>query len=355
MEKVNIALIGCGQISGKTKHINAIIKNRNLINLLYTCDTKLERAKERALEFGNITGEFPKPVSDYREFLNDKSVDACVVATDSGSHAKITIDCLKANKHVLVEKPMALSISDADTIIKIAETKKLKLEVGLQNRFNPFIQLLKEKVENGGFGRIFYGVAVVRWNRNEPYYKSASWRGTFERDGGVLMNQSIHIIDLLQWILSEKAKSVYGVIANMNHSYIEAEDFGSAIIKFADNKFGLIESTSNIFPENLEESLSIFGEKGTVIISGKKLNKVETWIFKNSKDLPNNNIKFMGHIPIYKDFAESIIFNKKPYIDGREGKKSLEIILGIYKSFKENKEVSFPLGEFSTSKMKGVL
>jgi predicted dehydrogenase len=399
-QKIKLALIGCGKIAGERKHIDAICKNSSLIELAYTCDKVIERAREKAEAYKRVIKEeisrfarndservrndtppsaipvqtgshslintmIPeqvendkkevKAVAYYREILDDNSVDACVIATDSGSHSKIALDCLKAHKSVLVEKPMALSILEADEMIKIANESHLKLAVSLQNRFNPLIQALRRKIDEGSFGKIFYGSVRVRWNRNESYYREAPWRGTWERDGGVLMNQCIHSIDLLQWMLGGEMESVYGILGNMNHPYIEAEDFGAAIVKFKNGSIGLIEGTSNIYPKNLEESLSIFGEKGSVVISGPNLNKIEVWEFEDCGKPPEITESSLGHIPIYKDFAESIILDRIPYIDGREGKKSLELVLGIYKSFKERREVKFPLYDFSTKNMEGSL
>lgn len=354
-EKINLALIGCGKIAGEKKHIDAICKNSNLIELIYTCDKIIERAEEKAEIYKNLTGRLPKVASDYKTVLEDKSVDACVVATDSGSHSRIVLDCLRAGKHVLVEKPMALSINEADEMIKATKDNNLKLAISFQNRFNPLIQALRRKIDDESFGKILYGVTVIRWNRNESYFKEALWRGTWEKDGGVLMNQCIHSIDLLQWMLGGELDSVYGTLSNMNHPYIKAEDFGAAIIKFKDSKIGLIEGTSNIYPKNLEESISIFGEKGSVIISGPNLNKIELWEFADKSAPPELTESFLGHTPIYKDFAESILYNKKPFIDGVEGKKSLELVLGIYKSFKEKREINFPIINFSTKDMEGSL
>ncbi len=355
IKKINLALIGCGKIAGEKKHIDAICKNSELIELIYTCDTIIERAEEKANIYKNLTGKLPKVAIDYNLVLEDKSIDACVVATDSGSHNRIVLDCLRAGKHVLVEKPMALSINAADEMIRVAYENNLKLAVSFQNRFNPLIQALRRKIEDGSFGKIFYGASTVRWNRNEAYYNEALWRGTWEKDGGVLMNQCIHSIDLLQWMLGGELDSVYGTLSNMNHPYIEAEDFGAAIVKFKDSKIGLIEGTSNIYPKNLEESISIFGEKGSVIISGPNLNKIELWVFADKTEPPEITETFSAHAPIYKDFAESILYNKKPFIDGVEGKKSLELVLGIYKSFKEKREINFPIIDFSTKDMEGSL
>lgn len=363
-KKINLALIGCGKIAGEKKHIDAICKNDEFINLIYTCDKVIERAREKAEVYRRIKCKYVdspfneneiEAITDYRIILDDDSVDACVVATDSGSHYKIAIDCLKAGKHVLVEKPMALSITEANEMIKIAEGNNVKLAVSFQNRFNPLVQALRRKIEDESFGKIFYGVTTVRWNRNEAYYKEATWRGTWEKDGGVLMNQCIHSIDLLQWMLGGEIHSIYGILSNMNHPYIKTEDFGTAIVKFKSGRAGLIEGTSIIYPENLEESLSIFGEKGSVVISGTNLNKIEVWEFEDKSNPPELTESSSGHTLIYKDFAESIIFNRKPFIDGTEGKKSLELILGIYKSFKEKREIKFPIEDFSTKDMEDSL
>lgn len=349
---LNIALIGCGRIATK-KHTEALIQNQDVFNVVSVCDIVKEKAENCANILEKRLEKKIEIETDYKKLLKRQDIDVVAIATDSGSHYEISMESLIEGKHVLVEKPMALSTKHMNEMIKLSNEKNLKLGVCFQNRFNPPIQELRKKVEENAFGKIHYGVATIRWNRNEEYYKQASWRGTWEKDGGALMNQCTHNIDLLQWMLGGEIEEVYGITKNFNHPYIEAEDFGAAIIKFKDGKVGIIEGTTSIYPKNLHEKLSIFGEKGTVIIGGLAVNRIEEWRFEGEEGHPFMNLPDpdtvygFGHVPLYRDFYESIIKDRKPYISGEEGKKAVEIVLAIYKSALEGKPVNFPF-EFST-------
>ncbi|MGB4028012.1 MAG: Gfo/Idh/MocA family oxidoreductase, partial [Acetomicrobium sp.] len=215
------------------------------------------------------------------------------------------------------------------------------------NRFNPPVQKLRKALEEGRFGKLTHGSAVVRWFRPQDYYDQAPWRGTWAMDGGCLMNQSIHNIDLLQWMMGP-VESVFGYTAT-NLRKIEAEDVGVAVLKFKSGALGVIEASTTIYPENLEETLAIFGEKGTVVLGGIAVNKIETWKFadsqeenedlkKHQQDVPN--VYGFGHNALIEDFIQAVINNRNPYIDGREGKKALAIILGIYDSVRSGEEIT---------------
>ena len=258
----------------------------------------------------------------------------------------------KAGKHVIVEKPMALSLKDADDLIQASDENGVKLAVCFQNRFNPPVQKLRRALEAGRFGKLTHASAVVRWFRPQDYYDQADWRGTWAMDGGCLMNQSIHNIDLLQWMMGP-AESVFGYTAT-NLRNIEAEDVGVAVLKFKNGALGVIEASTTIFPENLEETLAIFGEKGTAVLGGIAVNKIETWKFADSteenggldqlqQDVPN--VYGFGHDALIEDFIRAVKGNNDPYINGRDGKKALEIVLSVYQSLNSGKESRFPLGE----------
>lgn len=356
VEKLRYALIGCGRIA--INHIQAYLDNIKDIELVALCDIDTSKAEELIKKF-----KLDKKISiyqDYKEMVGKENLDLVVIAVNSGKHAELSIECLRNKINVIVEKPMALSIKDADEMIKTAKKNKVKLCVSHQNRFNKSIQKLRKAIEGNKFEKLFYGTAHVRWNRNKDYYDQARWRGTWEKDGGALMNQCIHNIDLLRWMMGGEIEEVFAYTNNLNHSYIEGEDLGLAVIKFRNGSYGLIEGTVNTYPQNLEETLYVFGEKGTVKIGGKSVNKIDVWKFNNEneeevlKEYKENppNVYGFGHSALYKDMIESIRNDREPYVNGIAGKNGLELVLAIYKSAKTKKPVKLPLKNFSTLDMK---
>ena len=355
IKKLRYAIIGCGRVS--KKHLEALYSNKPYFLPVACVDINKNLAKKTAKELSDeFTGLDIKSYTSYKQMLSENDIDVITVSTESGYHADITINSLIAGANVICEKPMALSISDCNKVIETSKKNNKKVTVCLQNRFNIPIQKLKKATEKKRFGKIFHGQISIRWNRNINYYTQAEWRGTWKLDGGALMNQCSHGIDLLQWIMGGDVKSVYGIIRKYN-SPREAEDFGAAIIEFENGKIGIIEGATDVYPKNLEEKISIFGEKGTVVIGGLAVNNIETWRFKNEDIVEGNgnppNVYGFGHIHLYYDFYNAIINNKKPYISAEDGKKSVEIILAIYKSMLTGKKIELPL-EFDTKEMKGI-
>lgn len=361
---LKVALIGCGRIS--FKHIEGFISNSDRLTLNAVCDPEITRAEEKKVEYQkNVLDAKVLVISDYREILKPGSKpDIVTIATESGYHPQIAIDCLNAGCHVIVEKPMALSTKDADAMIEAAERNNKKLAVCFQNRFNAPIQKAMTALEQGRFGGLLHFMIQVRWNRNEGYYSQAPWRGTWALDGGTLMNQCTHGIDLLQWF-GGPIKRIHGVTRRFQRP-IEAEDFGGAILEFQDGSVGMIEATANVFPTNLNETLSLFGTRGSVVIGGLAVNKIETWRFADAdkigdtedtvvnpseKDPPT--VYGFGHAALFADFIDAIENDREPLINGTEGRKAMEIILGIYKSMKTGGPVDLPL-DFSTEEMKGI-
>jgi UDP-N-acetyl-2-amino-2-deoxyglucuronate dehydrogenase len=329
VKKLNFGIIGCGRIA--YKHAEAIKKNVKA-NLLCVCDIIEERAAEYKDKYG-AEAHF----TDYRKMLEYSGLDVVNICTPSGMHAEMGIAAAQAGKHVIVEKPMALSLKDADDLIEACDESGVKLAVCFQNRFNPPVQKLRRALEEGRFGKLTHASAIVRWFRPQDYYDQAPWRGTRAMDGGCLMNQSIHNIDLLQWMMGH-VESVFGYTAT-NLRKIECEDVGVAVLKFKNGALGVIEASTTIYPENLEETLNIFGEKGTVVLGGIAVNKIETWKFADStdengaidqhqQDVPN--VYGFGHEALVEDFINAVINNSEPYITGREGRNALEIVLSIY-------------------------
>ncbi len=361
--KHRLAFIGCGRISAK--HIEAAIKNVSRLQLVACCDPVLERAQQRAREYErSVPGSSVRTYASYRELLEAEHPDICAIATESGRHPQIAIDCLNAGAHVICEKPMALSTRDADAMIAAARKAGKKLAVCFQNRFNAPVQRARKALEAGRFGRLLHGSIQVRWNRDEAYYRQAPWRGTWELDGGTLMNQCTHGIDLLQWMLGEDAVRVQAVTRRFLRP-IEAEDFGAAIVEFASGAVGIIEGSADIYPKNLNETLSLFGERGSVVIGGLAVNRIETWRFADAPQVGDTEESVLnpseqdpptvygfGHSALYADFLDAIEQGREPLVTGEAGKKALEIILAIYKSQKTGMPVDVPL-DFSTMEMKG--
>ncbi len=359
-----IALIGCGRIS--FKHIEAFVKNADRLKLIAACDPRLERAQAKAADYKKAlpSADEPKTYADYRDMLAELKPDIVTIATESGYHPAVAIDCLRAGAHVIVEKPMALSTADAKAMNEAAKAAGKKIAVCFQNRFNAPVRKLRDAKEAGRFGRMMHGMVQVRWNRNEGYYAEAPWRGTWELDGGTLMNQCTHGIDLLQWMMGEDAVRVQAQTRRFLRP-IEAEDFGCAIVEFKSGAVGIIEGTADVYPTNLNETLSLFGEKGSVIIGGLAVNKIETWRFADASAVGDTEDKVLnpdekdpptvygfGHEALFKDFVDAIEQDREPLVSGERGKKALEIILAIYKSQKTGLPVDLPC-DFSTLEMKG--
>lgn len=360
MKKIRYALIGCGRIA--PNHIAAYCNNRDDLELVALCDLEPENMDRVLASCGGQISEEAKRLipryTEYRKLLDEQKPQLVSIATDSGSHAAVALDCIAAGCNLIIEKPITLSLSDADKIIESARKYHVKVCTCHQNRFNKSIQKIRATLEAGHFGRLFHGTAHIRWNRGEEYYKQALWRGTWEKDGGALMNQCIHNIDLLRWMMGDDIEEVFAYTDRLNHPYIEAEDLGVALIKFKNGSYGIIEGTTNIYPSNLEETLYIFGEKGTVKAGGKSVNIIEEWRFADNnedadavkKEYAENppNVYGFGHTPLYKDVIESLKTGGKPYVDAEAGRRALELVLAIYKSAAEGKPVKLPLEKCSS-------
>ena len=351
MEKIKYALIGCGRIS--PNHIEAA-KNNGL-NFVAMCDIVPEIMKEKAEKF-NLDGV--KQYTDYKELLKNEKPTLVAIATESGKHAQIALDCIEAGCNLIIEKPIALSIADADAIISKAKEKGVLVCANHQNRFNKSVQYIRKAVEENRFGKLLHGTAHIRWNRGQDYYTQAPWRGTWAQDGGALMNQCIHNIDLLRWMMGNEIDEVFAYTDNLAHSFIEAEDLGIALIKFKNGSYGIVEGTTNVYPKNLEETLYLFGQTGTVKAGGKSVNIIEEWSFADKLDDAEYvketyhenppNVYGFGHTPLYADVIDAIKTGRAPYVSGEDGKRALELVLAIYKSAKEGKPVKLPLKDCST-------
>lgn len=351
------ALIGCGRIS--PNHIAAAVANK--LEIVAMCDINPDNIVDKKLKFD--LPDTVKEYLDYREMLRKEKIDLIAIATESGKHAQIALECIEAGCNLIIEKPIALSLEDADEIIKKADEKGVKVCACHQNRFNKSIQKIREAVDKKRFGKLFYGTAHIRWCRDHEYYDRASWRGTWEQDGGALMNQCIHNIDLLRWMLGDEIEEVVGMTDRLHHDYIEAEDLGIALVKFKNGAYGIIEGTTDVYPKNLEETLYLFGEKGTVKAGGQSVNVIEEWNFSDMLDDPEEvksrfhenppNVYGYGHTPLYADVIDAVKNDRPPYVDARAGRRALELVLGIYLSAYKGEFVKFPITKCKTMDFEG--
>lgn len=351
------ALIGCGRIS--TNHIKAAVNNQ--LELVAVCDIVPEHMEVLLGKHGMQENLSIKRYTDYKVMVEELKPELVSIATESGIHAEIALFCISHGIHVIIEKPMAMNIEDANAIIHLSEENNVKVSACHQNRFNIAVQEMRHALETGRFGTLSHGSIHVRWNRNQDYYTQAPWRGTWEQDGGALMNQCIHGIDLLRWTFGEEIEEVYGQTRQQFHYYLEVEDVGMAVVKFKNGAIATIEGTTNVYPKNLEETLYIFGEKGTVKIGGTSTNNIDVWDFADEaeEDSRNkgleeatSNVYGNGHTSLFADMMDAIENDRKPYVDAYAGRDALELVLAIYKSQKEGKAVKLPLLTFSSVDMK---
>lgn len=353
------ALIGCGRIS--KNHIKAALNNK--LEITAVCDIVPEHMEQVLSENGLENDNSIKRYADFKQMIKENQLQLVSIATESGLHGQIALYCIEHNINVIIEKPIAMSLEEADEIIQMSNEKNVKVAACHQNRFNIAVQEMRNALEEGRFGKISHGSIHVRWNRSQNYYTQALWRGTWEQDGGALMNQCIHGIDLLRWMMGDEVESVYGVTKQQFHTYLETEDIGMAVVKFKNGAVATIEGTTNVYPQNLEESLYLFGENGTVKIGGKSTNNIDVWDFadetdrdKKNKELKEltSNVYGNGHTSLFADMIDAINSNHQPYVDAYAGRRALEMVLAIYKSQKTGEVIQFPLEDFASIDMKGV-
>lgn len=354
------AIIGCGRISHKIAEGLAGNKDKAaLVALSDIIEDKMISTEKTYNEKSELNSSVKK-YTDYKELIKKEEIDVAIIATESGYHEEIGLYCLENNINVIIEKPIALSIEGAQKLVDKAKEKGLKIAVSYQNRFNYPVQLLKKTITEGRMGKIFNGMARILWTRDMNYYLQAPWRGTWELDGGTLMNQCIHNIDLLNWMMDSEIDTVYAQTSNYIRD-IEAEDYGVIIIRYKDGKIGTIEGSAIIYPKNLEETLTITGEKGTVVIGGMAVNKINTWRIEGDKEEDflkidsgdPNSVYGYGHKAFYKDFIEALEENREALVNGIQGMEAMKIILAAYKSQMTGLPVKFDeFKEFSTQEIK---
>lgn len=353
------AIIGCGRIA--TNHIKAVLLNN--LELVAACDLELDNIQSLLAKHDLQNNESIARYTDYKQMIAEHpDIELIAIATSSGAHAEIALYCIDHDINLIIEKPMAMNMADAEEIIRRSEEKNVKVCACHQNRFNLAVQQVRSAVEAKRLGNISHGSIHVRWNRGKDYYTQAPWRGTWAEDGGCLMNQCIHSIDMLRWMMGDEVVSVYGQTRQQQHDYLEAEDVGVAIVTFANGAIATIEGTTNVYPQNLEETLYMFGDCGTIKLGGKSMNNIDVWDFADelegdaetrSLQEATINVYGNGHTPLYKDVIEAIENDRKPYVDAVAGRNALEMILAIYKSMKTGETVKLPLQDFASTDMAG--
>jgi len=339
---VNFALLGCGRIAKKHADIlgGGHAQGGKLVAV---CDLQEERAKAYGEKYG-----VPWFVNMHQMMEKlGHTIDVVNVLTESGNHAQNTLELARYGKHIVVEKPMALTLDDADAMIRACVEAGVKLFVVKQNRYNLPIEKVREALVADRFGKLVLGTVRVRWCRTQEYYDQDKWRGTWAMDGGVFTNQASHHVDILEWMLGEP-ESVFAKSATALVD-IEVEDTGVAVIKFKNGALGIIEATTATRPKDLEGSLSILGEKGSIEVGGFALNEMKVWNFVESspedKDVLQNyrqnppNVYGFGHVAFLAHVVDAISNDKPALIDGLEGRKSLELISAIYESIETGQEV----------------
>ncbi|HNR90430.1 MAG TPA: Gfo/Idh/MocA family oxidoreductase [Spirochaetota bacterium] len=337
---LRFALVGCGRIAKRHSELLGFGQIAGA-ELAAVCDIVPEKAKA-------IGERFSVPhYTDMDEMMTREKIDAVTVLTESGRHAEHVIRLAKHGRHIIVEKPMALTLDDADRMIAACAENDIRLFVVKQNRFNVPVQKLRGALEAGRFGTLVLGTVRVRWCRTQAYYDQDAWRGTWAFDGGVLTNQASHHVDLLEWMMGD-VESVFakGITALVN---VETEDTAVVTLKFKNGALGVIEATTAARPKDLEGSISILGERGTVEIGGFAVNEMKVWNFtepiagddevlsKFSVNPPN--VYGFGHQAYYEHVVDSISNNTKQLVDGLEGRRSLELISAMYESMETGREV----------------
>ncbi len=339
--KYKISLVGCGRIS--KNHFDAINQTEEL-ELTAVCDLDEKVAKKAGEE--NKVPCF----TDLKQMLKEAKSDILSICTPSGMHTEHGIIAAENGIHVLTEKPMATRLADADELIRACDTNRVHLLVVKQNRLNTTMQLLKTAIDKGRFGKIYQASVNVFWQRPQEYYDSAKWRGTWEFDGGAFMNQASHYVDALEWLIGEP-ESVMGMTKTTARK-IESEDMGAAIVHFRNGVIATINVSMLTYPKNFEGSITILGEKGTVKIGGIAVNQIDKWEFEDYDDddkiVEQTNysppsVYGFGHLGYFNNVVKVLSGEQEPNTDGRAGRKSLELILAIYKSSQTGKKIALPL------------
>ncbi len=340
--KIRFALVGCGRIA--KNHFDSIRQHTDQAELVGVCDID-QNALETAVAY---TGA--KPYANLDALLADTNADVVILTTPSGLHADQAVQIAATGRHVMTEKPMATRWHDGLRMVKACDDAGVRLFVVKQNRRNATLQLLKRAVEKKRFGRIYMVNINVFWTRPQAYYDSAAWRGKWEFDGGAFMNQASHYVDLLDWLIGP-IESLHAYTATLERN-IEVEDSGVLNVRWRSGALGSMNVTMLTYPQNLEGSITIIGEKGTVRVGGVAVNEIQHWEFSD-KDPDDEKVKAsnyqttsvygFGHPLYYENVINVMRGTATPETDGREGLKSLEVLIATYLSARDGKRVALPL------------
>lgn len=353
-KKLNFAIVGCGRVS--YKHLNALDELKDHANIVAVCDIDKVKALDKATKY-NVPY-----YTDYHTMLSShKDIDVVNILTPTGYHAQHVIDIAAYGVNVITEKPMSLSVHDCERMIEACRKAGSKLFVIYQNRYNPPVVAAKKALDQGRFGALFLGTVRVRWRRDQNYYDNDNWHGTWELDGGVMSQQASHHLDLLQYFMGPVQR--LQCITNTSVLKIEVEDTSIATITFKSGALGLFEATVATRPKNLEGSLSLLGDKGSLVIGGHAVNKISSWDFENEDENDAKaaeiystvvpNVYGLGHTPNIMDIISNIRdgINSSKICDGEQGKKNIEILTALYESAARHGEYLIPGVEIIKSKI----
>jgi len=349
---IQVGLIGCGFIA--KKHLKTLTRFDE-VTLAAVSDLSHKNMRE-AVDLYQQEGKRQSSVSffkNYQDLLKSKEIDVVIVSVISGLHAEIAKHALKYGKHVIIEKPLALSLADIEDIEQLSKTFSKKVFVCHQLRYRPLLQKVKELIQKGYLGDLYFGMASLRLNRTPAYFNETAWKGTWDKDGGMLVNQGIHLIDLLIWLMGD-VQSVYGEIATKIKNK-ETEDVAAGILSFENDAKGLIEANTITKPKNLGYFLSIFAKEGSICIGGKGLNKIEHAYFENAPELKEELFQVSNadeHYLMYQDFLKALKSNTPYLMTPQEGKRALEAIFGLYQATKHQQPIQLPLTDFTTKSMR---
>jgi UDP-N-acetyl-2-amino-2-deoxyglucuronate dehydrogenase len=345
---VRFGIVGTGVGANFCAQGISAISNADMANVVAVTSRRKERAQQFASKW-DLTHWY----TDYAEMLEKADIEAVIVSTPHHFHYRMVLESVESGKHVLVDKPMAVSLREADEMIAEARRKGVKLGVNFQSRFDPTFRKVKEAVEEQRFGRLILGEAAVKWFRTQEYYDTSPWRGSWGTEGGgALINQAIHTIDLLVWIMGSP-RYLWGQIDTVGHK-IEVEDLAVAAMRFENGALGMIQGSTAIYP-GLPTRLEVHGTRGTAIVEGEVLKR---WSIIGEEEIVSEEAKeglkswarpelapATNHASLIKDFAQAIIDDREPYVNGVEGRKSLEVIMAIYRSGRNRRMIEFPLKE----------